>query len=105
MRPVLWCSGRNTINLNAVSWVTQQDDGNLDVYVQGGAARPGMISREHASSFLSALNAAAQPASAALRLDDALARLNALRHDMGTVGGNALVEIVRDIVLQLTEGR
>lgn len=102
----IWKStdGNVWINLDSVCNVFDLRGGFLLVYTaDGGEAIE--IDSDDAQSLRAALDAVSQPVPSQPRLDDALARLNALRHDMGTVGGNALVEIVRDIVLQLTEGR
>lgn len=62
------------------------------------------------ASFLAALDAAHQPTfmewlgpdqSDPIDVDAVIARLDSLRNDMGTVGGNALVEIVRDLAIAL----
>lgn len=109
-RPILWRSadGRKIINVLTVAFVVAQPDGKLTIYTAGDRAIDGItLPAEDAASFMAALDDAAEPATPRTGLDpiidiDAvIARLDALRADMATVGGNALVEVVRDLAIAI----
>lgn len=98
-RPILWRSpdGRKILNVLHVAYAVVMSDGSVSVYTPGDRALDDIhIPKEEAGLFLAALDAASvQPDTA--KIDAIIDRLDSLRGDMGTVGGNELVMIVRDL--------
>lgn len=110
--PILWRStdGKTIANLAFVTCVVRHDDGSIMVTLADGKF-PLPITAAEAPRFLAALDAACRPTfmewlgpdspDPLIDVDAVIARLDRLRADMATVGGNALVEAVRDLAIAI----
>lgn len=109
-RPIPWKSadGTRIINLCTVSQVVKMTSGELRVYTSGDGVRDYLtVCPSDVASFMTALDDASEPSWPSVHLDpiidvDAIIeRLDRLRGDMATVGGNALVEAVRELAIAI----
>ena len=106
----LWKSadGRWIVNLRVVASVhVNKTTGDLSVYTIGDHGGECVTVRAaDSASFLTALDAAYAPTFMAapdpiIDVDAVIERLDRLRGDMATVGGNALVEAVRELAIAI----